>query len=103
MILILKSAQARCEGPIEDEVELFDWLKMVVVNCVGEIMENSPRGSGFARTGPLVSISGYLEVDVQIGGQSRKRKRPVERSRMIEKLYGPSKEQPKGPTRAHHC
>ena len=67
--MILKSAQARCEGPIEDEVELFDWLKMVVVNCVGEIMENSPRGSGFARTGPLVSISGYLEVDVQIGGK----------------------------------
>lgn len=42
---------------------------MVVVNCVGEIMENSSRGSDFARTGPLVSVSGYLVVDVQIGGK----------------------------------
>ena len=35
----------------------------------GEIMENSPRGSGFARTRFLVSVSGFLVVDVQIGGK----------------------------------
>ena len=34
----------------------------------GEVMEFSPRGTGFAMTGPLISVSGFLVIQAQSGG-----------------------------------
>ena len=41
-----------------------------MIYFVGGTTVNSPCGSGFARTGPLISVSGFLEVGSQGGGQT---------------------------------
>ena len=35
----------------------------------GEVMEFSPRGTGFAMTGPLISVSGFFVIQAQSGGK----------------------------------
>jgi hypothetical protein len=41
----------------------------MVVAILVKLWKYSPRGTGFARTGPLVSVSGFFVIQAQSGGK----------------------------------